>query len=258
MKTKKIFWAALTMMCALTTTLVSCDNESETPGSKTYNYWVEMQWGKSYTSGDNEYKTIENELNDVVGFDYVNKIYKIRYSCEDEQLKAACQKVVDSWKNKANSPLLYYTLKCTIVESGGQSTDYDVATFQLGAALITPYVLYIAVSPTYEQNLKDLEARQSELGDNYQSAVKTLARWAGYKTQKSAFENRLSTKGYSKTPREDNEENENAVIAECNSIAEQYGTGVNAVNITVAIVKMNLINNKDMQIVWKRDFPANL
>ena len=246
------------MMCALTTTLVSCDNESETPGSKTYNYWVEMQWGKSYTSNDKEYQTIENELNDAVGFDYVNNIFKVRYSCEDEQMKAACQKVVDRWKNKAKSPLVYYTLKCTIVESGQQSVDYDVTTFQLGKALITPYVIYIATCPTYEQNLKDLEAMQSELGDNYQPAVKTLSRLAGYKTYKSIFEQTLSTKGYSTTPREDNEENENAVIAVCDNIAEQYETWTNAVNITVMIVKMNIINHEDMKVVWTKEFPANL
>ena len=258
MKTKIFFWAALTMLYTLTTTLVSCDNESETPGSKTYNYWVEMQWGKSYTSNDTECQTIENALNDAVGYDYVNSVMTVRYSSEDEKMKAACQRVVDSWKNTAKSPLLYYTLKCTIVEVGKESINYDVATFQLGRALITPYVLYIATCPTYEQNLKNLEAMQSELGDNYQPAVKTLSRLAGYKTFKSIFEQRLLSKGYSTTPREDNEENENAVIAVCDEIAEEYGTGTNAVNITVMIVKMNILNHEDMKIVWQKEFPANL
>ena len=272
MKTKHFFLVALAMIFALPAVLGLISCESEVTTSAGYTYDVKYKSALSYPSIQKdylyEYDDILYDLQKAVGSK--DNIIKAHQSRVDDQMKAACQKVLDAWKDNVHSPFLTYSLICKIIDNG--SVEETIATYEIGPASdpAKPYIRYSLEAD--EQGAWEKYSSLNLSGKVKEGTSKALTAIVGLHSVKkignvtisnlsdSKFEKQF---GYVfKTIWQKSENLDNYVSDICDSIAdvivrdiyEQYPQQI-AVASNISVIREGFRTNEKKKI-WSKEFPA--
>ena len=247
---------AAVLCCVMTATVFTACGDDDTSYPATYRYEVRLEQGSvAYTQ---ELQEVLAAFNHAVGADayYQTKLK----SPKDEEMKAECEVVRKRYENIQSAYMKFYLIRITATAEPGKEAKGDViATYELGQALTTPYVTYSFAS-SEDVAYKALEAKKEELGDslyklNRRTLLKIVGRHTSYSTSQSLYEQTFSEVfgKYFKESQNDEEQ----IILHCEGIAETCSTEPLAVDVTVSVSKIGLLDKKETKI-WEKTFKANM
>lgn len=254
MKTKKFFFAALTVMCtmALSTVITSCGDDEDNTVKMPYKYIVNSDTDGRYFI-QNEYNEVQAAFNAVVGN---GTVY---YSSQDEAMKSGCETVKNKYANINSVYLKFHLIKYT-----PNSTD-TIATYELGQAFVKPCMDYAFISNGAEAYAA-LDAKEATIGEKiYKASGKTLRHLVGIHQVYDGTERIGGMKSYFEKHFEkefnrawdDSYDYDKVVAHDCDSIANALANDTLAVDVKVAAIKIGVLDKK-ISTIWERTIPANI
>lgn len=248
MKTKKILFAALTIMCTMTfaTVITSCGDDEDNTVKMPYKYLV-----KSSTSGryyfQNEYEEVQTAFNAVVGN---GTVY---YSSQDDAMKSGCETVKNKYADIKSVYIKFHLIKYTT-----NSTD-TIGTYELGQAFVKPCMDYSFTSNGAEAYAA-LDAKRATIGEKvYKASGKTLRRLVGVHAGSGNMNSLFETYFANEFNRawEDWDAYDKTIAHVCDSIANAHANDTLAVDVTVSAIKTGVLDKK-VTTIWEKTFHANV
>ena len=256
-------------MCVglLSSVMVSCGDDEPVSG-KTYSY--KLYRLSSIVPDDSERKALEQEI--VVAIGQNNTMFLKEKA--DSKMKSACQQIIDRYSANPKSLYLKYML-VRVTHDGATlgETEDEIATFELGFGIATPYASFYMDSEE-ESAYAALKAKKAELGDSlYEASYKTLENLLGLHSKtttvkdgfvvynsttiSSAFEKEFKKRKHDTTCYLDNQSNSNYFRALCDSITNSYANSPLPVEVTLSCSKINVVTGEKAN-VWTKTVKPNL
>ena len=264
MKKKLFILAALTIMCTLTTTtvLTSCGDDENVNPSDGYTYSITYNLAETINGVSSERTEIENALKKAVGFE--GDMYKDYSTCQDEQMKAACDAIWQSYKDKKPGLQSFY-LSFSLYGKKTLSTDKT----ELKKYIFGQCTTKACAAVEYEENYSN--APIVAFGDSLY-ALKTPADSAKYKTMLHISHNSLNSirDDFKKNLRDKDyldKENQYVIHLEedipyvktlCDSIAKVHENDSLLTDFTVNITKRSFYPERKKELYWTKTFKANM
>lgn len=261
----KMFYSALVLGAVYMMT-TSCT--SETTYHDTYSYKVYRD--AKVAADATEQSALEKELVNAVGQNSTSLLH----DAVDGEMKSKCEAIINRYKQNVKSIYLKYRLvrETHAGEVVGKPTETDIATFELGVGINTPYVTYF-MNSNEEEAYKALEAKKASLSDSiYKECDKTLHALLGkhsstvtikdgfvisISNSSSAFETVFAKNKVDRTCYEDGPYYTKYITSMCDSIADSYATSPLPVKVVLSLGKMNVVT-EEKSTIWTRTMEPNM
>lgn len=262
----KMFFSAL-VLGAVSVMMSSCSSEETYYNSYSYKVYRDA----AIAVNSEEMSSLESELVRAVGQNSTNLLH----DPVDGEMTSKCEAIINKYKQNAKSIYLKYRLVRLTYDAStpGRGTESDVASFELGVGINTPYVTYF-MNSNEEEPYKALEAKKASLSDSiYRECQKTLyallgkhssnvtvkdgfVSWSST-TYSSAFETVFAKNKVNKTCYQDGQYYTKYITSMCDSIADSYATSPLPVKVVLSLGKMNVVT-KEQSTIWTRTMEPNM
>lgn len=270
---KFLMTLAALVCCVMTTTVFTACGDEDTP--TTYRYQVALdkrssQYVDQVLYNATEEKEVLDALNQAIKYD--GTVYTHYSEKQDDLMKAACEAVKKAYADKVpNSIYMKFDLYRIDSEAGQSEMAEVIGSYELGQALIKPYVTYSIVT-NHDEAYKALKTKQASLDTKvYEATFNTLKTLVGLHTvvTDTLSSGAISTKYYDQHSvfedhfkdmfgnlYLDSENGSNTIISYCDSVADSHANDTLTVEAVVAIQKTNFLTNECAD-VWRKTFQSN-
>lgn len=261
---KKAFKTMSVLMFGLVMTMgfVACGDDEKTD-TTSYYYRVKNVSLPNYYDYFEEIE-VQNAFDVAVGDEGGNKVNQTYSSPQDEAMKAKCEAVKRKYANIKSIYMKFELVRITLNTAAAGTTQEDIiATYELGQALVKPYMRYAFVSNGTEA-FNALEAKKSSLDEKvYKASYKTLINllgkhevYDGSRTTGMASDFEIHFQSEFSKVWPDDASYDRYVVYACDSISNAHAADTLAVDVKLAAIKTGLLN-KQVSTIWEKTIRAN-